>query len=552
MLRSVWCEALVVFLVLSPQSILKAEDLRKPAPDPWQKVAEVEQAIPSAMERVAYFSKILMQKDDPASRSLAWLGLGLAHETAGNLNEACTAYGHYTQLSPKDAKGWSKLAETGEKMEKWDLAATAWQKARLIASGPSSREASWRGKRARLMTQLQKKPGDALLLVGLGEATREGGQFEEALQWFRQAVEANPAELRAWWGYGLSLQDSGQVPESLRVWQKLLELPLSEDWQAAVTRKCQELQLIQQLSETEKPERMAELAGMYYASQDWGKALAWIDKALMAEKRPNWFRARAQCLEKLSRWEEAAEAWRTYTAVETEENALKDGVARWVECVQQRIKDLKSQGKLTPCLDLIEAVSQNPDFPRELCQSLRSEVLQSLLAFEDRFALGNVDVAWNREGGSWVINRAQLEGADGRLWTQKKFSGPVRISVQMAADAQYPGKPGLALCTDPKESPTSGCWFAFGDLKEPARLYRPGKTFQDVPDLMATPGQVFTLEMEVKENRVTVSQDGQELVKLDGPSAWFDLNKPFSVGLLAEDGLVIFKDLKIYSLEASK
>ena len=504
--------------------------------------------MPSPTDRVAHYSKILLKEDDSEDRASAWLGLGTAHEAAGDLKEACSAYTHYVQLASKDPKGWRKLADVAELVGRWDVATQAWQKIQVLSQAAASREAGLRARLCRTRLCLEKTPQDPKLLLALGDTQRALGQSDPAIQSYKAAMDSDPTEVQAWWGYASASQDAGDLATATHVWQKMLDLPLSKAHRSQVERKLKEVELLAQISSSETPDSMVKLAGVYFNSKEPEKALAWIDKALLIEKRPPWFRARAMCLEDLSRWQEAAEAWRAYAAVETEEKGLKTGLDRWVSATSSWVKEMRARGQYGPCLDVLESLDGNPDFPEELRSRLLQESLRSMTAFEDLFPMGNVDLKWQRERGSWVINRAQLEGSDGRLWTKERFKGPLRATVQVTPDIQYTGRPGIALCVDPEKEPTAGVWFVFGTDREPAKLYRPGKTFQDVPDAVATPGQTVTMEIRWDETGVEVFQGKQRIAALQGSMAMLKPGTSVSIALIAEDGLVLFDDFRVYSL----
>ena len=402
----------------------------------------MEQAIPSPTERVAYFSNLLIHQDHPGARATAWLGLAGSHEAAGNLEEALNGYTHYAQLASKDERGWKKLAELSEGLGRWDLAAGAWQKVQIQTHGSPAKEAEAHCQIARLRAHLVAQPQDAQALLALAGRCKSLGRSDEAMSWYKSSVEADPTLLEAWWGYGSACQDVGDMATSTKVWQTLLGLPLSDAWRTRVEKKAQEVEILQGLSASQNPEDMARLASMYFTNKEYEKALSWIDKALIAEKRTPWFRARAQCLDALGRWDASIEAWRTYTAVETDEKALQEGLSKWVSSVTEEVRRLRIEGQYGHCLTLLEDLEKNPDFPADLRGSLRQEVLKSTVALEDPFPPGNVDVKWQRVQGSWVINMDRLEGSDGRLWTRDKFTGPIIAFVRVVPDLQFPRKTG--------------------------------------------------------------------------------------------------------------
>ena len=62
---------------------------------------------------------------------------------------------------------------------------------------------------------LRQAPNDLGLLINLAWSYERAGQYPEAIQQFRRALELNPQDYNAHYGLGLALMGNGQAQQAL-------------------------------------------------------------------------------------------------------------------------------------------------------------------------------------------------------------------------------------------------------------------------------------------------------------------------------------------------
>jgi len=71
-------------------------------------------------------------------------------------------------------------------------------------------------------------PNDALAWLGLGLANFMLDDFTAAERAFRRTIEIDPQNIDAKFNLAMTLEEAGQTPPALEVWEALLKEPLSD------------------------------------------------------------------------------------------------------------------------------------------------------------------------------------------------------------------------------------------------------------------------------------------------------------------------------------
>jgi Flp pilus assembly protein TadD len=67
-------------------------------------------------------------------------------------------------------------------------------------------------------------PGVATVMTNKAVALANLGRYEEAEEWFRQALDLDPRDTTAWTNLGLTLNRLGREPEAMACFGKVREL----------------------------------------------------------------------------------------------------------------------------------------------------------------------------------------------------------------------------------------------------------------------------------------------------------------------------------------
>jgi len=519
-------------------------------PSVWEEAAKLEKQWPDPEKRIQTLTRALYRTDAPKSRAIIWLALAQAYEQTGNATETCLSYAHYTRLSPRDVKGWLKLAETSEGLKQWNMAQTAWKSVAHLSEGQESQNAFLKQDVAAIRLKLQQSEETSDLLLLLGDKLLALKEWQEARTWYKQAMERDPTLFAAWWGYGMTCQQAGDYEEADEVWKRMLHLPIPHELRRNVSKKSQELDLLARIRENETPELLAGLAAFRIDEGNYRDAISLLDKAIQGEERSDWLQARAICLERVKNWEQAAIAWQRVQRLETDPATLEQAGQRWVQCSSRRIESLRNQGEFILGLLFLENLQGDARFPASNWHSLREQLLGHALVFRDSFLMGNVDVHWERERGAWLIQRGRLEGSDGRIWIKKELRGPVILTAEIEMDTQYPGQPGIFLCAHPGSVEETGYHLLWGTSRQKAVLFRAGKPVTSFPNLTASPGQRFVCEIQAWQNSIRIYKDGALMALFqDDHALWRPSSGKTVAGLVARSGIVYFDEVKVYQLK---
>jgi len=492
----------------------------------------VERRLPDPVDRICALSQALLDTDSPKSKALAWLVMARAHDEMQNLEEALSCYTHYAHLCPKDPNGWRGLAAAAEHAQKWQEAQIAWNHVRALTRGQEATAARHRD---------------------MGEQYRALGEFTESKRWYKKAMETNPTLWAAWWGYGISCQEAGDLEEAGVLWEKMLKCPLPDPLRHRVKSQVEELNLLSQLGENESPESLARYAAYQAEREEYEEAIRLLDQALAMEtgskKRSEYLQSKAIFQERMRNWQEASTTWEEVAECERIPRIAQEASIRSSKALARWVESLLERGQIHRSLDALERLKDKPDFPDETWRKLRQNLLGRILFFHDSFLMGNVDIDWKRERGSWIIHRGRLEGADGRLWLRKKLPGPAIVSARIEIDPQYPGQPGLFLCAQQETVGTTGYHLLLGTARQDTVLYRAGKPVATFPGLIAAPGEPFDLQMEAYRGTIKVYENEQHIASFEDHHPLCDKIRAGTVaGLAARGGIVYFDQVTIYDL----
>jgi tetratricopeptide (TPR) repeat protein len=228
---------------------------------------------------------------------LVWLNRGLALVDLGRFDEGMRDFDRYVIRVPGDHAGWQNkgyaLLRTGRAeaaIECFDeglkinprAASLHLQKASaflLLGSLERARES--------IAVAAEIEPADANVLYVAGEIDRQEGRLEEALQKIQRALAIDPQLAGAWESKAVTLATLGQRPESvLEACRRAADLGLGKRipiCSAAASALSSQGRFDEALPQYEK-----------LTEFDPGEAMFW--------------RQRAHCLARLSRWSDAAEA----------------------------------------------------------------------------------------------------------------------------------------------------------------------------------------------------------------------------------------------------
>lgn len=65
------------------------------------------------------------------------------------------------------------------------------------------------------MRMVQQDPGDAFCLYGVAQEHAKAGRFDEAVSWYRRAIDADPTHAYARFHMAKALESLGRVPDAL-------------------------------------------------------------------------------------------------------------------------------------------------------------------------------------------------------------------------------------------------------------------------------------------------------------------------------------------------
>lgn len=81
---------------------------------------------------------------------------------------------------------------------------------------------------------LRQAPNDLGLLINLAWSYERAGQFPEAIQQFRRALELNSRDYNAHYGLGLACMGNGQMQEARAEFQQARDLAADSDDRSAI------------------------------------------------------------------------------------------------------------------------------------------------------------------------------------------------------------------------------------------------------------------------------------------------------------------------------
>jgi Flp pilus assembly protein TadD len=81
---------------------------------------------------------------------------------------------------------------------------------------------------------LRQAPNDLGLLINLAWSYERAGQFPEAIQQFRRALEFNTHDYNAHYGLGLACMGNGQIQEARAEFQQARDLAADSDDRSAI------------------------------------------------------------------------------------------------------------------------------------------------------------------------------------------------------------------------------------------------------------------------------------------------------------------------------
>ena len=81
---------------------------------------------------------------------------------------------------------------------------------------------------------LRQAPNDLGLIINLGWSYERAGQFPEAIQQFRRAIEFNSRDYNAHYGLGLACMGNGQIQEARTEFQQARDLAGDSDDRSAI------------------------------------------------------------------------------------------------------------------------------------------------------------------------------------------------------------------------------------------------------------------------------------------------------------------------------
>lgn len=164
---------------------------------------------------------------------LAWFNLARAVSAQGRLEEAAALYRRAVDIDPAYADAYTGLGSTLRGLERHQEAEQVYR--RLLGVQPDSLTGNCnlafalieRGAFAEAAElcrgALALVPGSADLHLIIGTALAHQGRLTEARGAFHAAVEADPANLRARWGYGYALIETGRPRAGLQWLEEVLE-----------------------------------------------------------------------------------------------------------------------------------------------------------------------------------------------------------------------------------------------------------------------------------------------------------------------------------------
>jgi cytochrome c-type biogenesis protein CcmH len=136
----------------------------------------------------------------PAALSVQDLSAQNEQRPLPTIDEMVSALEQRMQQNPENVEGWAMLARTYMVMQQYDKAADALYKLRdLVGDSP-----------------------DVLVDIADAVAMKQGGRLDgEPVELLRQALEANPAQLKALWLVGMYEFQQGNAAQALVHWRKL-------------------------------------------------------------------------------------------------------------------------------------------------------------------------------------------------------------------------------------------------------------------------------------------------------------------------------------------
>jgi protein O-mannosyl-transferase len=164
----------------------------------------------------------------------AQLGLGIAHDLKGQLDEAIICYRKVVRLKPDDERAHQKLGSALERLGQTDQALSQFQEA--VRLKPDYADAQYslgialdrKGEIAEAIGHyseaIRLKPDQAQVHYSLGAALAEDGQLDEAIRQDLEALRLKPDYSEARNNLGIALARKGQLTEAVSQFQEALRL----------------------------------------------------------------------------------------------------------------------------------------------------------------------------------------------------------------------------------------------------------------------------------------------------------------------------------------
>lgn len=182
------------------------------------------------MKRLLVFALAAACTGDPAAPHLA---RGNVLVNNGKREEAAAEYREAARLQPKSVLARERLGDTLFDLGKHDEALAAYRDAAAVDPGSvtarigAARVLAARGElaaaRAELTSALERAPTNLYLLLSRGNLARKARDPKAALADFEAAVHLKSDNVPALYAYGLALLEDGQIEESGRTFDRVLE-----------------------------------------------------------------------------------------------------------------------------------------------------------------------------------------------------------------------------------------------------------------------------------------------------------------------------------------